>query len=199
MSQRQLVWRALAETGVLDSPDPRVQEWLKVVRERSDLCWADFVEEFRTNFYDVYEKVVPVLGKTDDAYVRNMLIKHADTERPKERQLLKTLATTTDFERDVRAAQQLAEVDAKEVETVLKKRIPEGVEALVLKPGELEVAAIKAEGGGEAGAAGGGKEAGGKEVEATGGGGDAPASGGAAAEGISAGAGLARPSRKGRT
>ncbi|HET7461557.1 MAG TPA: hypothetical protein VFJ82_09910 [Longimicrobium sp.] len=216
MSQRQLVWRALAEAGVLDSPDPKVQAWLKMVRERSDLCWGDMVEEFRTKYYDVYEKVVPALEKSDDAFIRNMLIKHADPDRPKERQLLKTLATTTDFERNVGAAQQLSELGVKEVDTVLKKRLPEGVEGLLAKQAGGDEADAKGggkEGGGdEAAAKGGGGEAGAPEAAAKGGGGsaagpEAEAKGGgaeasaaaAAEEGGDAGGDQpARPSRKGR-
>lgn len=209
MSQRQLVWRALAEAGVLESHDPKVQEFVRLLRERRDLCWGDVATEFRSKYYDVFEKLIPALEKSDDPFIRNMLIKHADPERPRERQLLKTLATNTDFERDVLAAQQLAQINVKEVETVLKKRLPGGVAALVARQrgegasasgppaGGAEAAKAGAASGGgeaaEAGAASGAAEtgAGAAKAGATSGGAEA-AEAGAASGGAEAGAGAAK-------
>lgn len=124
MSQRRLFWRALQQAGVLESEDPRVQEFVTMVRESPDLCWPDLVAEFRSTYYDVYQKLVPALEASEDPFIRNMLIRYADPEQPQERKMLRELANTTDFERDAMAAEGLGGLGVKEIDTVLRRRVP---------------------------------------------------------------------------
>lgn len=124
MNQRRLVLQALRDAGLHESADPRVREFVGLLREHSELCWTDLVGRFRTEYYDIYDAVIPALEASSDPLIRNMLIRHADPERPKERQMLTQLARATDFEQDSLAAEQLSGLHIGEIDEIVRRRRP---------------------------------------------------------------------------
>ena len=124
MSQRRLVLHALRDAGLLESGDPRVQEFVRLVREHRELCWRDLVSEFREKYDDIADRLLPALERSGDPLIRNMLIQYADPERPKERQMLAKIARDTDLDEDRLAAAHLRDVRVPEVQEVLRRHKP---------------------------------------------------------------------------
>jgi hypothetical protein len=122
-TQRRVVWKVLKDAGLMESEDPRVQELLRHIRDNPDRCWEDFIADFREQYYDLFDKVVPALQESDNATIRNILIEFANPEQPKEQQLLEKIATDVDLERDELAASRLSNFKIKRIDDTLKRRM----------------------------------------------------------------------------
>ncbi len=120
MNQRRLVWRALKEAGVVDSDDPKVQDFLQHMRNNPARCWADLVSDFRAKHYDIFDKVVPALQSFQDPAIRNALIKFCSSSKAKEKQLLTKIASDTDLDQDPLAGKRLRGIKIKPVQDVIK-------------------------------------------------------------------------------
>ena len=122
MDQRRVIWKKLKSEGIIDSDNPRVQEFVTFLRENPDLCWKDLVPAFRKDFYDCFDAITPVLTKIKDPMVQASIVTLADPKKPKERKLLEEMAKEVDPEQDQVTAKLLALTKNQKVKNTLKQK-----------------------------------------------------------------------------
>lgn len=89
MHLRDLIKQRWADEGLYVSKKARLQAFLKYIDDNSLECWDECVKEFRDNYYDLFDELIPPLMKTRDKLLHLILIRNMDLSKPKEVKLLK--------------------------------------------------------------------------------------------------------------
>jgi hypothetical protein len=80
-----------------DSPRKRkAQAFVDLIEQNPDMCWDDLAEEFRNNYYDAFDEIVPALTGLDDPLVTYNCVRLANTDNVKEVMTLKEIAGSVD-------------------------------------------------------------------------------------------------------
>lgn len=126
MSHKKMIWKEFQRTGILDSPDEKVQGFVQYLRECKDGCWAQIIPEFKEKYYDCFDTIVPVLAGMNDPLIQLILARHADADKPKEKALLVKMAKEVDAEKNPVLLKRIAGLKISGVDNELKKRtLPE--------------------------------------------------------------------------
>ncbi len=138
MNQREVIrqsWMRRKKAAALSSHFQKADEFFQMIDEQKDLCWEDWVDEFRRNYYDAFDLIIPTLLDTDDPLITYNLIRFSDQNQPKEVIALQNVARESGSERHQITLMALANTKKKEVTTVLRGRkdLPQAVR-LTLRP-----------------------------------------------------------------
>ncbi|HTP07203.1 MAG TPA: hypothetical protein VMP08_03075 [Anaerolineae bacterium] len=80
-----------------DSPrKQRAQAFVDLIEQNPDMCWDDLAEEFRNNYYDAFDEIVPALTGLDDPLITYNCVRLADANNIKEVLALKQVAESVD-------------------------------------------------------------------------------------------------------
>ena len=111
----------------------KVQSFLEMVRTQEQLCWDEFVEEFRKNYYDVFDEIIPPLFATDDVLIIHNCIRFADLSEPKEVEFLTKFIQECDAEKHQVSLRELAETQQPDLMAALqrKEKLPESVQEVL--------------------------------------------------------------------
>lgn len=87
MHERVAIVRRLRQ--VKNAPRPtsaqkKAEAFLDVIRQKKEACWPELVKEFREDYYDCFEDIIPRLVETDDPQVMMLLVEYADLQQKKE-------------------------------------------------------------------------------------------------------------------
>lgn len=99
MDQRIEVLTAIKKFMVTraDSPNKRrAQAFVDLIEQNPDMCWDDLAREFRDNYYDAFDEIVPALTTIDDPLVTYNCVRLADANNVKEVQAMKQVAESVD-------------------------------------------------------------------------------------------------------
>jgi hypothetical protein len=80
-----------------------------MVAAKADVCWEDLVAEFRRNYYDAFDEIVPALLASDDPFITFNCVRLADLSQPKEVKALQDFIRTCDPEKHQVSLRALAE------------------------------------------------------------------------------------------
>jgi len=122
MSHKKMIWKEFQRTGILDSPDEKVQGFLQYLRSCRQSCWEQIIPEFKEKYYDCFDTIVPVLARMNDPLIQLVLARHADASKPKERELLVTMAREADADKNPVLLKRIAALKITTVTNELKKR-----------------------------------------------------------------------------
>ncbi|MBI5559213.1 MAG: hypothetical protein HY885_16440 [Deltaproteobacteria bacterium] len=126
MSHKKMIWKEFQRAGILDSPDEKVQGFVRYLRECKEGCWEQIIPEFKGKYYDCFDTIVPVLARMNDPLIQLVLAQHADPGMPKERELLVKMAREADAEKNPVLLKRIAALKIASVTTELRKRsLPE--------------------------------------------------------------------------
>ena len=139
MQQRDLVLQAWERRRALlaDTPGRRKADaFFAIVRTQLDICWQELVEEFRRNYYDAFDEIIPVLLETDDPLIIYNCIRFADLTIPKEMAALQHVVRAYDSAKHQVTMRTLAETQAEGLLQVLRERrdLPQTVRAALRPP-----------------------------------------------------------------
>lgn len=123
MLQKKTIWKAFKEAGVLDSTNENTQKLVKHIKLDKDHCWRDFSDDFRKNFYDCFDEIVPPLLEIDDPLIRLALVKYLDPSKPKEKEALARIAKSVNPEIDEVSVKYLARSNEASVTKELKRKL----------------------------------------------------------------------------
>lgn len=84
MHTRDYVKSVFAKEGLYKIKDAKMASFLKSIDEAPAECWPEFIERFREEQYDLFEKVVPPLLFGKDRLVRTILARAMDPAQKKE-------------------------------------------------------------------------------------------------------------------
>lgn len=137
MNQRQEIaqaWDHYSATAFHSSQFARARQFFHLIEERPEMCWDDLVEEFRKNYYDAFDVIIPVLLSTDDPLIVHNIVQFADLSNPKEADTIKGVIRSSDPQKHQVTLQELAGVKSLRPELMKKPKLPENVRhALGLK------------------------------------------------------------------
>ena len=104
-----------------------------MVRTQEQLCWDEFVEEFRKNYYDIFDELIPPLFATDDVLIIHNCIRFADLSEPKEVEFLTKFIQECDAEKHQVSLRELAETQQPDLMAALqrKEKLPESVQEVL--------------------------------------------------------------------
>ena len=128
MLNRRAVWKKLKEEGVIDSEDPKVNEFITYMRDNPKQCWADYVPIFRDKYYATFDTFLPVLVKMKDPTVNSILVKTLDPSKTNELNILTEIADKADPEKDPLTFKRLALLGNTKLDKKLSNRaMPENI------------------------------------------------------------------------
>jgi hypothetical protein len=122
MSHKKMIWKEFQRTGILNSPDEKVQSFVQYLRNCRENCWEQIIPEFKEKYYDCFDTIVPVLARMNDPLIQLVLARHADASKPKERELLVTMAKEVDAEKNPVLLKRISALKITAVTNELKKR-----------------------------------------------------------------------------
>jgi hypothetical protein len=138
MNQRREILQAWAKYSATAYPSPQLkkaQAFFQLISDRPDICWDELVTEFRKNYYDAFDQIIPVLISTDDPLIVYNCVRFADLDNPKEVETLRNFVRTCDPQKHQLTLQALATVPALQSEVMKKPMLPDMVrQALGFKP-----------------------------------------------------------------
>jgi hypothetical protein len=88
MYQKDLVRKAWADAGLYRTRDPKLRQFLAKVEKCAGDCWPELAEEARTRYPEYIDRLVDPLWKTGDKLVRLNLIRLADLDDTRDRQIV---------------------------------------------------------------------------------------------------------------
>ena len=138
MNQREVIrqsWARRKKASTLSPHFDKAAEFFQMIEEQPDLCWEDLAAEFRRNYYDAFDIIVPTLLDTDDPLITYNCVRFSDQSQPKEMAALQHIARESDSDRHQVALLTLADTKKQELTTVLRGRkdLPQAVR-LSLRP-----------------------------------------------------------------
>jgi hypothetical protein len=138
MNQRDLVLKIWERRRPLLADTPRkrkAEAFFDLVRQQTEICWEGLADEFRRNYYDAFEEIVPVLLETDDPLIIYNCVRFADLNNPKEVAAAQQLIRASSAEKHQVTLRTLAETQKSELMPALREKrdLPESVRA-VLRP-----------------------------------------------------------------
>jgi hypothetical protein len=138
MNQRDMVLKIWERRRALLADTPRrrkAEAFFDLVRQQTDICWEGLADEFRRNYYDAFEEIVPVLLETDDPLILYNCVRFADLNNPKEVTALQQLIRGASGEKHQVALRTLAETQTPALLPTLREKqdLPEVVRA-ALRP-----------------------------------------------------------------
>lgn len=123
MHIRDLAKQRWREAGLYDSKKAKLRAFLKYVDHHPEQCLDEYEKEFRENYYDLFDDLIPPLFDTDDKLLRILLINRIDVKKRKERNLLKEFVKTANAIEDERELIAIAKRQHKGLaEELLKRR-----------------------------------------------------------------------------
>jgi len=156
MINRRSVWKKLKQEGILDSNDPKVIEWVTYMRDNPKKCWTELIPVYRSDFYDTFDTIVPVLVGMKDPVVNAALLRNLDTGKSNELDTLSAIADTSDPGKDPLTFKRLAKLGNNKInkrlnskalptsiKTLLKSVKEPVVKAPVVKAPTVKAAAVK--------------------------------------------------------
>ena len=87
MNQREVIlaaWQRHKKNRASSAHLRKAEEFFDLVANSPDICWTELSEEFRRNYYDAFDEIVPVLFDTDDALIVHNCVRFAELANPKE-------------------------------------------------------------------------------------------------------------------
>jgi hypothetical protein len=99
MDQRAVVLKAIKQTMATSADSPRkrkAQAFVDLIEQNPDMCWDDLAREFRDNYYDAFDEIIPALTSIDDPLITYNCVRLADTNNVKEVQAMKQVAESVD-------------------------------------------------------------------------------------------------------
>lgn len=102
MLQRDKILEAWKRHSEKRFPTPqfrKAQEFFEFMEANPDICWDELAVEFRENYYDAFDEIVPVLLDTDDPLIIYNCIKFADMDSPQEIEAAKRVIRDSDPEK----------------------------------------------------------------------------------------------------
>lgn len=123
MKQKEVILAAWERRSKNHAPTPsfkRAQEFFEMMINNPDICWDELVAEFRNNYYDAFDEIVPVLFDTGDPLIIYNCIRFANLENPKEEKAAKRFVQDSDVDVHQVAMKRLAATPA--MHPALKKR-----------------------------------------------------------------------------
>jgi hypothetical protein len=155
MEQRTMILRAWARGGEREArtavsarmataaavaPTPRIsaaaRTFAEMMRDNPEACWEDMVKEFRAQYYDALEELIPPLLDLDDPLITLNLVRFADPTRPREVALLRQLIAQSDPERHQHSLRAVAEMGNPDLVAAIqrKRNLPDSVKEVLGQP-----------------------------------------------------------------
>ena len=104
-----------------DSPHKRTaQAFVDLIEQNPDMCWDDLAEEFRNNYYDAFDEIVPAITSLDDPLVTYNCVRLANTGNAKEVATLKQMAEKVDSYKHQVTLRAMAQTRSEELLPVIK-------------------------------------------------------------------------------
>ena len=104
-----------------DSPHRRrAQAFVDLIEQNPDMCWDDLAEEFRNNYYDAFDEIVPALTAIDDPLVTYNCVRLANTANVKEVMALKQVAESVDSYKHQVSLRAMAKTRSEELLPIIK-------------------------------------------------------------------------------
>jgi hypothetical protein len=136
MNQRDLVLKIWEGRRALLADTPRrrkAEAFFDLVRQQTEICWEGLAEEFRRNYYEAFDEIVPVLLETDDPLILYNCVRFADLNNPREVAAAQQLIRGADGEKHQVTLRTLAETQKAELMPALREKrdLPESVRAAI--------------------------------------------------------------------
>jgi hypothetical protein len=136
MNQRDLVLKIWERRRPLLADTPRrrkAEAFFDLVRQQTEICWEGLADEFRRNYYEAFDEIVPVLLETDDPLIIYNCVRFADLNNPKEVAAAQQLIRASSGEKHQVTLRTLAETQAPELLPALREKrdLPESVRAAI--------------------------------------------------------------------
>ena len=125
MDQRLAVLTAIKKFMVTraDSPNKRrAQAFVDLIEQNPDMCWDDLAQEFRDNYYDAFDEIVPALTSLDDPLVTYNCVRLANTNNVKEVEALKQVAESVDSYKHQVSLRAMAKTRSDDLLPVIKAK-----------------------------------------------------------------------------
>lgn len=127
MNQRQEImeaWNRYSATAYRSPQFQKAQAFFEMMNQRPNICWDDLATEFRRNYYDAFDVIVPVLMSTDNPLIMYNCVRFANLNNPKEVDAAKTFIRSCNAEKHQVSLQALAAVPSLQSELNLKPGLP---------------------------------------------------------------------------
>jgi hypothetical protein len=104
-----------------DSPNKRrAQAFVDLIEQNPDMCWDDLAQEFRNNYYESFDEILPALTAIDDPLVTYNLVRLADANNVKEVQAMKQVAESADSYKHQVSLRAMVKTRSEELLPVIK-------------------------------------------------------------------------------
>jgi hypothetical protein len=137
MNQRQIILQAWQRRKKNRTPSAQLRKadaFFDFVSQQTDLCWPELVAEFRSNYYDAFDEIVPTLLDTDDPIIIYNSLQVADLANSREADVANKIIRDCDADKHAVTLQALAKYPALHPTMRQKSKLPDFVRAAMKGP-----------------------------------------------------------------
>jgi hypothetical protein len=101
----------------------RLREFVQKVKADPNLCWPDLATEFRKNYYDLTDMVVPIVLRMEAPMVNYQIIQSLDLSKPNEAKIVADFVQTCDAEKNQLTLTMLTSASAADIAKAATARL----------------------------------------------------------------------------
>ena len=101
----------------------RVRAYVQKLKDNPDICWPDLAADFRHNYYDLFDVVVPQVFKTDAPMVIYNLVENLDLTKDNEAKAVADFARSCDVQKHELTLMKLASSRVPAIKALAKDRL----------------------------------------------------------------------------
>jgi hypothetical protein len=101
----------------------RVRQYLQKLKDNPEICWPDLATDFRRNYYDLFDTLVPQVFKSDAPMAIYNLVENLDLTKDNEAKLAADFARTCDAQKHQLTLMKLASSRVPAIKALAKDRL----------------------------------------------------------------------------
>jgi len=122
MFQRNVAKQRWVAAKLYQAPDAHLKAFLDYADTNPAACWDDLAAQFRKDYYDLFDRIVPPLAASSDRALRVQLFVHLDPKQPKELALMRDFIRSADPAADQPELRAIASLKDSAVQKELASR-----------------------------------------------------------------------------
>ena len=101
----------------------RVRAYVQKLKDNPDICWPDLAADFRRNYYDLFDVVVPQVFKSDAPMVIYKLVENLDLTKDNEAKAVADFARSCDVQKHQLTLMKLAASPVRAIKALAEDRL----------------------------------------------------------------------------
>ena len=101
----------------------RIRQYVQKLKDNPDICWPDLATDFRRNYYDLFDVLVPQAFKSDAPMVIYNMVEYLDLTKDNEAKAVADFARTCDVQKHQLTLMKLAASQVPAIKKLAEDRL----------------------------------------------------------------------------